>query len=267
MNVLLAQNRFLLFILYLLFPLFFCPSVHADGLQTQLNQAYASYMEGVNADTVAERQQAYNRALKLYAQLEKEPGNGKLLYNIGNAYYELGEYGWAIYYYRLAQQLLPRDHQVRQQLNRALVKQGLPAPVERPVAQNALYWQYKMSQSERILLFLALLTATFALASLYVWARREAVKILLGVFTACSTILLGSILYAQYFAPIEAVVVGAYGLYHSPSEESAVISVEPLIPGTTLEIRGMINDGPWLKVILPTGQTGYLPSEAARVML
>ncbi len=240
--------------------------LYADGLQTQLNEAYASYMQGANADIVSEQQEAYNRALRLYGQLEQEPGNGKLFYNIANTYYELGEYGWAIYYYRLAQQLLPRNDQIRQQLTRTLVKQSLPTPVEQPVVQNVLYWQYKMSQPERVLLFIALLGATFLIASLYVWVRREPIKILVGVLGTCSAIVLGSILYIQYFAPTQAIVVEAYGLYHTPSEESAIVSGEPLIPGTSLQVHDILDDGTWLKVVTPTGQMGYLPSEAARVV-
>lgn len=241
--------------------------LHADGLQTQLNEAYASYMEGMNADTVNEQQEAYNRSLKLYSQLEDQPGDGKLFYNMGNVYYELGEYGWAIYYYRMAQQRLPRNDAIRHQLTHALIKQGLPPPIEQPIVKNVLYWQYKLSQPERIQLFLALLGITFICASLYVWNHLESLKIALGLFATCSAIVLGSILYAQYFSPIEVVVVEGYGLYHSPSDESAVVSAEPLIPGTSLRVHDMVDNGSWLQVYLPTGQIGFLPSEAVRVVL
>ena len=258
--------RYSSLLIMLMFPFCQMPLL-AEGLQTQLNEAYASYMQGANADTVPEQEAAFNRALKLYAQLEQEPGNGKLFYNMANIYYELGEYGWAIYYYRQAQQLLPRNDQIRQQLTRTLIKQGLMPPMEKPVAQNVLYWQYKMSQSERILLFVALFSLTLFLASLLVWIRREPVKILFGLVASCSALVLGSILYAQYFAPFEAIVVGAYGIYHAPSEESAIVSGEPLIPGTSIEVRAMIDDGSWLRISTPSGQTGYLPSEAARIVL
>lgn len=258
------------FSLFLATLLLFCNPIGllaANGLQTHLDEAYASYMEGANADEVSERQTAYNRALRLYAQLEDQPGNGKLFYNMANAYYELGEYGWAIYYYRLAQQLLPRNALIKQQLTHALVKQGFPPPLEQPIAQNVLYWQYKMSQPERIQLFLGLLAATFLSASWLVWVRREPIKILCGVLTACTTLILGSILYTQYFAPLQAVTVEAYGLYHAPTGDSAIVSAEPLIPGTTLQIHDIVDDGSWLRVSIPQGQTGYLPSEAARLIL
>ncbi|MDP1835532.1 MAG: SH3 domain-containing protein [Chlamydiales bacterium] len=238
----------------------------SDALGDHLKRAYESYMAGETATTVGEREQHFNRALRLYTQLEAEPGNGRLFYDIGNTYFQLEQYGWSILYYLRAQRLLPRDDRVQFHLTLAQAQQHLPIDPDDKWKNRLFYWHMKLSQSERIQLFVGLAAITALLASFLIWRRSETVKIVTGITTVCSLLVLGSVLYYQYFAPVEGVVVKAFGLYHGPSEDYALVSDEPFTPGTQLTVENVVENGQWLKVETSSGRQGYIPSDVFRLI-
>lgn len=237
-----------------------------DTFTTHLERAYDSYMEGDTSDVAGVREQSFNRALKLYSQLEGEPGNGKLYYNIGNTYFQLGKYGWAILYYLKAQQLIPRDDRVQFHLALAQTEQNIPIQPVRKWKQYLFFWHSLLSQSERVQLFVGLLVLFTALLSFWIWTRRPWVGFFAQVSAVMAALVLSSILYFQYFAPIDAVVIRAYGLYHGPGEDYALVQDEPFIPGTQVAVETVVQEGSWAKVKAPNGYVGYVPSDVIRLV-
>lgn len=83
-------------------PLF--PNEKMEG--DALTKAYAEYTLAEKSKSVAEKVKKFNVALALYSK--KQPENlskktrSKLFYNIGNCYFQLGEYAWAILFYERA---------------------------------------------------------------------------------------------------------------------------------------------------------------------
>lgn len=238
----------------------------SDALTDHLKRAYDSYNAGVAAQTVGEKEQDFNHALHLYSQLESEPGDGKLLYNIANTYFQLEQYGWAILYYLKAQKLLPRDDRIQFQLALAQARQHLPIDPGNKWKNRLFYWHLKLSQSERIQLFLLLSTVTALLASIWIWRKSGTFRIFTLLTGVGMGVVLFSILHFQYFAPVEGVMVKAFGLYHGPSEEYALVSDEPFIPGTELTVENVVENGLWLKVQTASGRVGYVPSDVIRII-
>ncbi len=243
-----------------------CSTVHADALQDHLQRADESYRDGETADTIAAREQAFNRALTLYSRLEDEPGNGKLFYNIGNTYYQLGEYGWAILYYLKGLQLLPRDDLLRFHLSLAQAEQGLPVEAINPVTDKLLFWHRLLAQHEKIYLALSLLALAVLLTSLWIWIPIDSLKVASTLVSIATGAVVLSVVYSQYFAPVQAVVVQSFGLYHGPSEEAALVEDVPFIPGTAVNVIEATEDGSWLKIYSPQGKTGYLPADVTRII-
>jgi tetratricopeptide (TPR) repeat protein len=238
----------------------------ADALSTHLQKADDSYHAGEVATTIGEKELNFLRALRLYSQLEGEPGNGKLYYNIGNTYFQLEQYGWAILYYLRAERLRPRDDRIQFHLTLARAQQGLPLAPENKLKNALFFWHVKLSQTERIQLFIALIALLFFFGSLWLWYRSQAFKILSIMAGLCSALLLSSILYFYYFAPVDAVIVKAFGLYHGPREDYALVSDEPFIPGTEVKVEKVVDNGTWLKIITPEGKVGYVPSDVIRII-
>ena len=183
----------------------------SDALSEHLQRAYESYLQGEAATTVSDKEQDFNRALRLFSQLEGEPGNGKLYYNIGNTYYQLEQYGWSILYYLRAQRLLPRDQKVQFLLTMAEAQQNLPITTESRWVSLFFFWHLKMSQVERIQAFMAFCVALLLFGSLFIWYRSGLLKILTALSGIAASVLLVSILYFHYFAPVQAVIVNAFG--------------------------------------------------------
>ncbi len=238
----------------------------SDALTEHLQRAYDSYRAGESAVTIEGKEQAFNRALRLYTQLEGEPGNGKLYYNIGNTYFQLEQYGWAILYYLRAQNLLPRDDRVSFHLALAQAQQGLSIGAPQVWKQRLLFWHYRLNQAERIQIFAALTLLVFLVLSLTLWYATKLLKRITMVVMVAWTAVLLSLLYFFYLAPVDGVIVKAFGLYHGPREDYALVSDEPFIPGTQVRIQNVVDDGTWLKVIAPNGKVGYVPSDVIRII-
>ena len=125
--------------------------------ESRVQAANALYASGEVAKTIDARQKAFNQALDLYLALEHDYhpsfGNGRLYYNIGNTYYQLGQYPWAILYYERALALAPRDERVRQNLVLAQEKLSLPHAEPINAFATLFAWHSNLSLPERLQLF------------------------------------------------------------------------------------------------------------------
>ena len=61
----------------------------------------------------------YEEAASLYKELIFERGikNGGLYYNLGNCYVRMGEIGYGLFYYRIAERFIPRDEDLKYNIN------------------------------------------------------------------------------------------------------------------------------------------------------
>ncbi len=85
----------------LMLSFFFCTMSFADS-----NQALISYNNG-----------NYQESLQYYQSMDNDSKtSGEWLFNVGNIYYKLGEVGKAIFYFKKALEVLPRDGDVKHNL-------------------------------------------------------------------------------------------------------------------------------------------------------
>ena len=136
--------------------------------QALSQEAYSSYQKGEQAQTISERNTAFNQALEYYLQVESVASSGELFYNIANAYFQLQEYEKALLYYARAKELLPREQKIDVNLEIALSK------ISNPESWHSQYWlklftlKQWFSKKEMNYLFLTVLTLSFASFSLLV---------------------------------------------------------------------------------------------------
>ena len=73
------------------------------------------------ANDPAEARELYHKAALRFERITREGGiqNGKLHYNIGNAYFRMNDFGRAILSYRRAEQYIPNDPNLQQNLDYA----------------------------------------------------------------------------------------------------------------------------------------------------
>lgn len=228
--------------------------------------AYDKYKEGEKATNPVDRKAAFNEALRLYLQLEGESPSSELLYDIGNTYYQLNEYGYAILYYNKALKENPRFDAAENNLQIAQQKVGLAPSSPNFIENYILFFHTKLSHNEKAYSVLFLLFGAFLVFSLHLWMPQEYLKKLGTMMAAVAFVLFISIAWTDYFAEPRAVVLRSFALKRDAGEQFAAIDGLPVLAGSKVVVVSVTRDGNWLKVQTPSGQEGYISKENARII-
>jgi tetratricopeptide (TPR) repeat protein len=245
---------------------FLTVSYVTNQTKEEMRQAYVEYASGETAKTIGERKTAFNKSLELYTAIEKQfsPVNsdGRLYYNIANNYFQLGEYPYAVLYYNRSLKLAPRDDKAKHNLNITLEKLGIK-PAKEGSAFNKIFFfhtNFSLPERRQIFFFLSLITIFFA--STYVWQEKQWMKQLSSLMGILAALILLSLGYSHYIAPIEGIIVRSTILYRDAGVQYAKVVEDPVLSGKEVEVLDVLKDGKWLKIMTPEGNMGYVPHEA-----
>jgi tetratricopeptide (TPR) repeat protein len=235
--------------------LLFCSAtpLRADAV-SDFDQASKFYEQGKYAEAVT----LYNNLLHTGSVSEA------LYFNRGNAFLKMGQLGKAIASYRQAEQLAPRDAELRANLQfaRTQARGGSPARVN--------YWRRWleiMTLNEWTFLAAAAFWLLFVLLALMQWrpelksALKAPVAIVALAFIFFSVCLAGS-LNQNYFTKSAIVVTGEAEVRNGPLDESQ--STYKVRDGVELGILDT-KDG-WYRVIDQAGRSGWLRQEQVLVL-
>ncbi len=170
--------------------------------QQILDEARQTYDGGVAAlrtDPVHAAELFADSALRFEQLVADGVVNGRLQYNLGNAYLQMGELGRAILHYRAAEQIIPRDPKLRHNLTyaRSLTESRIAVSGERALRTALLGWHRSTSIGARFVVFVTAYTLCWVLLTVNLlssrsWWRWPAVAaaivwIALGVSVAADT--------------------------------------------------------------------------------
>jgi hypothetical protein len=188
--------------------------------------------------------------------------SGPLLYNLGNAHYRQGEIARAILCYERASKLLPRDRDVRNNLD--IAKLATVDKLEMPVRLFIWNWldaardYFSASELARLFEVLGILTAVLLAvrrlrASFLPRIMRSA-----AVVAFCAWMLVGS--WYLWRAALDSRIYGIVltsktDVYSAP--DSASTQLFSIHEGTKLRMGERLSD--WVNVRLPDGRSGWLP--------
>lgn len=258
-----GRLRYCFLFLSLLLPL----SANGQDLDDRLDDAYRIYVAGERAQSNQERSQRFNEALSLYSVLANEyPNVGELQFNTANAYYQLGEYGWAILHYYRALSDLPREERVLNNLNIAAQKAGVPGKAGTTPTEYLLYPHYRMSIGERIETTFLLSLLAFLCWSAYIWGGSGVLRGLATLLTTLAAGILLSLAISQYAAPIEAIVVRSATLHTDAGKHYAEVMERPVLAGSKVIVLEVNEDGRWLKIATPQGIVGFAENDRLRII-
>ncbi|NGX57580.1 MAG: hypothetical protein K940chlam3_00473 [Chlamydiae bacterium] len=198
----------------------------------------------------AQREQLLNKAL---AGFLKE--NNTM--NIGNVFFELQQYPWAILYYARALKEDPDNVLAQKYLDLAITK----LPIDSTFTLEA-----RMSQKIIFYFFFLFLCLSFLTASIYIWFQH---KLWLVPLAGFAVICLGFLFYAtwnQYFTPLPAIMVKSSALYKGEGQKFGVVGDEPLFAGSSVQVVEVSEQSNWLKVETHDGFIGYLPIKSLRIL-
>lgn len=212
----------------------------------------------------------YENAVTIYEKVTTAGfASPVLYYNLGNAYFKLGNMPMAILYYEKAQKLAPADadiaHNIRLANSRILDKIE-PVPV--------LFYIRWWTQARNILspdnfakVSLALFSIFWLMLAIYFLGRRRNLRIttfyfaLLFLCAAIFGLILATDSYHHALNPDEAIVMApSAGVKSSPDDKSVDLFV--IHEGTKVKVMDRI--GNWKEVRIANGNSGWIQTKAIR---
>ena len=189
------------------------------------NKEYSAGQKAIAEKREQEAVEKFEHAVQLYEKLLGSGFiNGQIYYNLGNAYYRLGMSGKAIIYYRRAEKLLPRDADIKANINllkrdfedKATIRQ-LPE-----ILKIVSFWYFFLNLNEitsiTIYMYLALMASILS----FVFIKVQWLRNIIIIFASCLLVLvisLGIKAYSQHSIERGVVIADESKIRYGPGEE------------------------------------------------
>jgi hypothetical protein len=139
----------------------------------------------------------FQKAVLSYERIVREGDvrNGKIFYNIGNIYFRMGDLGRAILNYRRAEEFIPGDMNLQQNLGyaRSRCEDKIEAKPETQVLQTLFFWHYDLSLVNRARLFVLFFGLIWVSAAILLLRKRTWLRNVMAVCAFVSLLLAGSV--------------------------------------------------------------------------
>lgn len=237
----------------------------ATAVFSEANEHFrqANDLRASDPDAAAE---LYRRAARRYETLVRELGirNSKLYYNLGNAYFQLGDVGRAILNYLVAQRLDPADANVARNLEfaRASRTDMLEPAGGSGALDTLLFWHYGFSSPTRLRV-LAVAWITFWGLLLLRRAGKDWVPREIALGAGAVVVLLTGSLAWDMLADSrteQGVVVAAESVARQGDGQSYAPAFEDALHAG-VEFRVLEERPGWHRVELPDGRRCWLADE------
>ena len=232
--------------------------------QELLDEAIGYYVKGELAETIDERRESFNLALKKYSEIESE--NSHLYYNIGNCYFQLEEYSWAILFYYKALTRDPRNNKILHNLQLAQKKLHLPLEQNSSIFKKVLFFHYYLSVNEKFKLFFILNSLIMAIVSINIWFPRVLLKRVIYFSSISIIVMLFSIFSSCFIEGVEAIIIDSTLIFKDSGKHYALVQQAPIPSGSKVEVLEVLKEGKWLKVLINNERFGYIPHQTAQVI-
>lgn len=257
----------------ILFAVFYIsPSLHGSTLDSaEISNLYAQarkIFQEANELAATDTEQArslYTKSLMRYERIVKEGDihNGKLYYNMGNIYFRTKDIGRAILNYRKAEQYIPNDTNLRQNLDfaRATRNDQIEEKQKTKILKTLFFWHYDLSTKNRMILFALSFALLWIFASMRIFIRKSFIKWCIGAALTFSLFFAGSLFieHVHLQKTIPGVVISPEVIARKGNSETYERSFkEPLHAGT--EFNLIENRGNWLHIELPDSRTCWVPT-------
>lgn len=210
----------------------------------------------------------YERALLRYEKLSQETANGKLYYNIGNTYFQLGDIGRAIVNYRRAEHFIPHDENLRQNLSHVLSKRRdiIPVQQEEKLLRTLFFWHYDLPLQMRLNLLCGFNLLFWLSAALFFFTSLPVPR-WLATSLITITLLLATSLSVEYFdppAPAGVIVAPEVVARQGDGHNYQPSFTAPLHAGT--EFTLLENRKSWFHVELKDGRQCWLAAQSSELI-
>lgn len=220
----------------------------------------------------AAARELYQKAATFFESLYVTQGikNGKLFYNIGNAYFRAGFIGKAILYYKNALRYIPNDENLSKNLEFVRSKRidQIKEREKQKILKIIFFWHYRIAPNYKLNLFVISFILIWLWASLMlgtrwkIWRRLLIFTVLFSAvfMVSYSADLLSHILNREGVIVTESVVGRkGDGITYQPSFN------EPLHEGTEFYLIEKRRD--WFNIELSDGKRCWIPAKSSELIL
>jgi hypothetical protein len=213
-----------------------------------------------------EARDLYEKSAMRFERIAREGGihNGKLYYNIGNAYFRMKDIGRAILNYLRAEQYIPGDPNLKQNLAYARKKRldEIEEKQETQVLKTLFFWHYDLSTKTRVITFTISFMFLWIFAAIRIFAKKSFVGWSMAVVAVLSVLMAGSLVIEEgnLHKTRPGVIISSEVVARKGNSETYEPSFkEPLHSGTEFSL---IEDrGSWYHVELVDSRTCWVPSK------
>lgn len=250
-----------------------CPVASADDTRSDLLAQAASEFDAaqkIQQEQPDRARQLFLSAAQRYQSVMKTGViNGRLEYNIGNAYLQAADIGRAILHYRRAERLIPGDPLLADNLSLARSKRltSIQASGHSELLRTLFFWHYETSLSSRLTAALALYVLCWLLLTIRNFQRRRGLTVAAVVCLLAAGLAGGSTAatsLADERTPAGVVLALDVPVYKGPGSTYQRQFAQPLQPGVEFTLRE--RRGQWWQIELLDGKTGWIDSAAAELI-
>lgn len=232
------------------------------GRMSLLEQANSAFEQALSKADGQKAQRYYQQAIDGYERLiATGVQNGKLYYNLGNAYFLRNDLGRAILNYRRGLRLEPGNRRLHANLRYALSQRvdQIDATARHALLPRLLFWHDDLSLQTQMTLALMGFLLVWAVAFIHLFHRHAFLFWFMGVAAFIFVLFGGStlVVHAQHATMQHGVIVVQEAPVRKGNGESYALQFpRPLHPGTEFEVIEI--RGSWLHIRLKNDASGWI---------
>lgn len=248
-------------------------ALDAAESQTLLMEANARFREAneLAARDPAGAREIYGESILRFERILREGGvrNGRLYYNLANAYFLGGDIGRAMLNYRRAELYIPNDPNLQQNLTyvRNQRKDRIEEQQRTKVLKTVFFWHYDLAAKTRVALFAAFFIALWVFASARLFMQRPILNWAIGLCVILSALLFGSLTVQAIAQTNDAsgIILAENTTARKGNGETYQPSFEePLHAGT--EFTLLEDRSGWYHIELHDGRRCWIPERAVELV-
>lgn len=228
-----------------------------------LQEGYLAYQNGESAETIVQREAYFNLALKCYC--EHEPKDGYLFYNMGNCYYQLNQYGMAIWCYLKAHKEISYEKRVLDNLFKTYQVLNLSPPTALKIKHDFFPFYPKMNQKLLSICFIVFAIGTFLSASVMLWFKNRLSKMLTPVFVMI-TLSFGATIWSPEYKAKHAILIEPTLIRCGAGLQYKEIDLQIEKMGQKVKIIALSEDANWAKVKTQNHKIGFVLTNHLRFL-
>ncbi len=251
-----------------------CGGLPLPEMQHHLAEAEESFRTAMTLDRIepVEALNYYRKSIMHFERIinEGDVTNGRLFYNLGNAYFRLGDIGRAVLNYKRAALYMPNDPNLKQNLEFARSRRidSIERRQAEKVFKTLFFLHYDVPSRVRLAIFSYAFALVWACTAVQLFVKRGGLRLVLVVSALVSAMILASLIVesVNLARRPDGVIVAEEVIARKGDAETYEPSfTEPLHAGTEFEL--LTRRAGWWHVEIENGARCWLPAARAELVL